>query len=66
LDRLRQDDTMVCNFLTGDELDLAFGRANVIHAAVARGGLADKLTEMLGRVAAYEGLNFTDAKSEDR
>ena len=26
-------------YFTGDELDLAFGRSNVVHAAVARGGL---------------------------
>jgi uncharacterized protein len=30
-----------------DELDLAFGRSNVVHAAVAKGGLAEKL--VLGR-----------------
>lgn len=37
-----------------DELDLAFGRSNVIHAAVAKGGLADKLQTALRRIEIYE------------
>jgi len=39
----------------GDELDLAFGRSNVIHAAVAKGGLAERLLHAIRRVEAYEG-----------
>ncbi len=41
-------------FFTSNELDLAFGRANVIHAAVAKGGLAEKLLQAARRVEAYE------------
>lgn len=37
-----------------DELDLAFGRSNVIHAAVAKGGLAEKLHDALRRIERYE------------
>jgi hypothetical protein len=39
-----------------DELDLAFGGSNVIHAAVAKGGLADKLLAALRRIESYEAL----------
>lgn len=41
-------------FFTSSEMDLAFGRTNVIHAAVARGGLADKLLAAVRRVELYE------------
>jgi predicted RNA-binding protein YlxR (DUF448 family) len=37
-----------------DELDLAFGGSNVIHAAVAKGGLAEKLHGALRRIEIYE------------
>ena len=37
-----------------DELDLAFGRSNVVHAAVARGGLADKLLLGVRRIEMFE------------
>lgn len=42
-------------FFTSNELDLAFGRTNVIHAAVAKGGLAEKLLQAVHRIEAYEG-----------
>lgn len=38
-----------------DELDLAFGRPNVVHAAVAKGGLAEKLSAAVRRIETYEG-----------
>jgi predicted RNA-binding protein YlxR (DUF448 family) len=41
-------------FFTSTELDLAFGRTNVIHAAVAKGGLAEKLLQAARRIEAYE------------
>ena len=41
-------------FFTSDELDLAFGRTNVIHAAVAKGGLAEKLLQAARRMEVYE------------
>jgi len=37
-----------------DELDLAFGRSNVVHAAVAKGGLAEKLVIAVRRIETYE------------
>jgi predicted RNA-binding protein YlxR (DUF448 family) len=36
------------------ELDLALGRSHVVHAAVAKGGLAEKLLAAARRVEAYE------------
>jgi hypothetical protein len=39
-------------------MDLAFGRANVIHAAVAAGGLAERLVQFIQRVAKYENLDL--------
>lgn len=38
-----------------DELDLAFGRPNVVHAAVAKGGLAEKLSAAVRRIETFEG-----------
>jgi hypothetical protein len=38
-----------------DELDLAFGRPNVVHAAVAKGGLAEKLSVAVRRIEMFEG-----------
>ena len=37
------------------ELDLAFGRPNVVHAAVAKGGLAEKLSAAVRRIEMFEG-----------
>lgn len=49
------------------ELDLAFGRSNVVHAAVAKGGLAEKLSAAVRRIEMYEGLKgpAEDLKRED-
>ena len=49
------------------ELDLAFGRPNVVHAAVAKGGLAEKLSAAVRRIEMYEGLRgpAEDLKRED-
>jgi ribosomal protein L7Ae-like RNA K-turn-binding protein len=49
------------------ELDLAFGRSNVVHAAVAKGGLAEKLSAAVRRIEMYEGLSgpTEDLKRED-
>ena len=38
---------------TSDEMSLALGRPNVIHAAVIGGGIADKLLSAVRRVEAY-------------
>jgi predicted RNA-binding protein YlxR (DUF448 family)/ribosomal protein L30E len=43
----------ICLF-TMAELDLALGRSHVVHAAVAKGGLAEKLLAAARRVEAYE------------
>jgi len=49
------------------ELDLAFGRPNVVHAAVAKGGLAEKLSVAVRRIETFEGLRAPseDLKRED-
>lgn len=43
--------------LTGDELGLAFGRENVIHGALAAGGLTNRVVEDAARLA---GLRLAD------
>jgi predicted RNA-binding protein YlxR (DUF448 family) len=58
LNRLAGPRTSICGFLTPDDLDLAFGRANVVHAAVADGGLAGRLVLHVARLARYEGFEF--------
>ena len=52
--------TLVCNLLQSSEMDLAFGRENVIHAAVAAGGLAERLVYFIERMAEYDGLALGD------
>lgn len=54
LDKLAGPDVKKIGLFTLDELDLAFGRSNVVHAAVAKGGLADKLLFAAGRIEMYE------------
>lgn len=43
----------ICLFAMA-ELDLALGRSHVVHAAVAKGGLAEKLSAAARKVEAYE------------
>lgn len=56
--------------LSGQELGLAFGRENVIHAALAAGGLAERIVEEGARLAGLrntghpERTNDSDEKSE--
>lgn len=54
LDRLKGPETVISNSFSADEMDLAFGRPNVIHAAVATGGVADRLVAQLQRLANFE------------
>jgi uncharacterized protein len=54
LDRLKGHKTVISNSLRGDEMDLAFGRPNVIHASIAAGGLADRLVVQLQRMASFD------------
>jgi uncharacterized protein len=56
LDRLKQPETLISQYFAAQDLDLAFGRGNVVHAAVAAGGLAEKLVLAIRRGAAYEGI----------
>lgn len=47
------------------ELDLAFGRSNVVHAAVAKGGLAEKLSAAVRRIETFEGLGTRPARGPE-
>lgn len=51
---VRPEGLNVISCFTSAELGLALGRTNVIHAAVAEGGLAEKLALEALRVQAYE------------
>jgi uncharacterized protein len=54
IDNLAAADVKVINIFQVDELDLAFGRSNVIHAAVGRGKLAEKLLLAVQRIEMYD------------
>jgi predicted RNA-binding protein YlxR (DUF448 family) len=54
IDNLSGPSVETLGLFASTELDLAFGRANVIHAAVAKGGLAEKLLQAARRAEAYE------------
>jgi uncharacterized protein len=54
IDNLSGPSVETISLFTSTELDLAFGRANVIHAAVAKGGLVEKLLQAVRRAEAYE------------
>jgi predicted RNA-binding protein YlxR (DUF448 family)/ribosomal protein L7Ae-like RNA K-turn-binding protein len=54
IDNLSGPSVETLGLFTSTELDLAFGRTNVIHAAVAKGGLAEKLLQAVRRAEAYE------------
>lgn len=54
IDSLSGPSVETLSLFTSTELDLALGRANVIHAAVAKGGLAEKLLQAVRRAEAYE------------
>jgi uncharacterized protein len=56
LDRLKGPSTLSCNIFLTHEMDLAFARENVIHAAIAAGGLAERLVYFIQRLARYENL----------
>ena len=67
LDKLAAPDVDRIVLFERRELDLAFGRPNVVHAAVAKGGLAEKLSAALRRIEMFEGLArpAEDLKRED-
>jgi predicted RNA-binding protein YlxR (DUF448 family) len=54
LDRMAGPDVVKTGLFHSHELDLAFGRSNVIHAAVAGGGLAEKLRIAVQRIEMFE------------
>jgi predicted RNA-binding protein YlxR (DUF448 family) len=45
----------VIRYFAGEQLDLAFGRPNVIHAALLAGPASDYLLARVGDLAAYRG-----------
>ncbi|HEX8165252.1 MAG TPA: RNA-binding protein [Beijerinckiaceae bacterium] len=53
----------VVDALTGEELDLALGRSNVIHAAVAAGPGGDGFIARWRRLRSYRGLDADPAAS---
>lgn len=55
LDKLLHPGMVRLTFFHTHDLDLAFGRSNVIHAAVAKGGLAEKLLVAARRIEMFEG-----------
>jgi uncharacterized protein len=59
LDRLKQPETVICHSFLADEMDLAFGRPNVIHAAVTAGGLAERLVVQLQRMTSFEDVGVS-------
>lgn len=67
LDKLAAPDVDRIVLFERRELDLAFGRPNVVHAAVAKGGLAEKLSAALRRIEMFEGhaRPAEDLKRED-
>ncbi len=58
VNRLCGPDVAVIDFWRPDELDLAFGRENVVHAALKRGGLSQKVLELSAAFARFEGLKL--------
>jgi len=61
LDAMAGPDTAAVRVFTSDELSLALGRPNVIHAAVTGGGIAEKLLSAARRAEAYDaepGIQF--------
>ncbi len=66
LDRLAAPEVERIVLFQTRELDLAFGRPNVVHAAVAKGGLAEKLSDAVRRIETFEGLERARRGPEER
>jgi uncharacterized protein len=58
LDKLAQPKTVIFRSFRSDEMDLAFGRPNVIHAAVASGGIAARMVDCIRRIQKFEDLEM--------
>ncbi len=59
LDRKCATNVVIFEHFRADELNMAFGGLNVIHAAVTNGGLAEKLLDYTRKIAQYESLSVT-------
>jgi uncharacterized protein len=59
LDRKCATNVVIFDLFASGDLDLAFGKSNVIHAAVANGGMAEKLLDYVRKLAQYESLSVT-------
>ncbi len=59
LDRKCATNVVIFDLFASGDLDLAFGKSNVIHAAVANGGMAEKLLDYARKLAQYESLSVT-------
>ena len=66
LDKLAGPGVAIIVLFERRELDLAFGRPNVVHAAVAKGGLAEKLSEAVRRIEMFEGLDVAHRGPEEK
>ncbi len=64
LDKLAHPDVARIVLFQSRELDLAFGRSNVVHAAVAKGGLAEKLAIAVRRIETFEGQKGSKGPEE--
>lgn len=64
LDKLASAQVEKIVLFHSSELDLAFGRSNVVHAAVAKGGLADKLLLGTRRIEMFEALGGSEEAEE--
>ncbi|MFN0191402.1 MAG: RNA-binding protein [Aestuariivirga sp.] len=53
LDKFAGEETAIVNLFGGVELDLAFGRSNVVHAALARGRIAENFLAGVRRIESY-------------
>jgi hypothetical protein len=53
LDRFAGEETAIVNLFSGDELGLAFGRPHVVHAALARGRIAENFLAGVRRMKTY-------------
>ena len=51
--------------LTSSELGLAFGRDSVIHAALAAGGLAERVVEEAAKLAGFRQVDGADGTGKD-
>lgn len=64
LDKYMQPGMAKIVLFHSSELDLAFGRSNVVHAAVAKGGLAEKLLLGVRRIETFEALRGPEGPEE--